>query len=563
MRNILAEQISKMQSMMGVQDELLVEASKLKILTDKEGLDKDQAQLLDELCGGLAVWMLDRVKNYLKVVNGAISIMVKVKDEKQDAELNKFIIDEINNSSYISRYRQTIIGIMDWIRVGLDGNVKPFKNLQLDELAKKSKEWHDSLGLGEGDINYIEKNEIIKDFRDENGNGFYWADLNTKDSKEESERMGHCGRSSYGYIYSLRETKPINNKYTINRSHLTTAIGTDGIMYQLKGPKNSKPKEEYHQYILPLFYVLGGEGEEDDYLVQGFGTEYASQQDFKLTDLPEEVIRNLYQNRPELFEGRSMQRKLVDMGIIEKPNINYNITLEIDPDDVGRYVDGDYVYRRYKKKVTSPGGQEYDKTVEVTMFEIILAGETFDLYYNDYADWKSSLNYHVDDENEKRIREILFQYAMRENDDLTMDDLNEMDTESLIEEYDDNHSVQSAINNATSNAEADDYSNYLHDLLKDALQEYGTIEKMDDTGVILHINTEPFLDQIHDDYLDDYMERCDDDIECTFKEIVMEGDIDKPKWDPDDRWYPSVDNSNFNEMLSDYLHDAASDYGIK
>ncbi len=58
----------------------------------------------------------------LKVVNGAISI---VKDEKQGAELNKFIIDEINNSSYISRYRQTIIGIMDWIRVGLDGNVKP------------------------------------------------------------------------------------------------------------------------------------------------------------------------------------------------------------------------------------------------------------------------------------------------------------------------------------------------------------------------------------------------------------------------------------------------------
>jgi hypothetical protein len=192
-----------------------------------------------------------------------------------------------------------------------------------------------------------------------------------------------------------------------------------------------------------------------------------------------------------------------------------------------------------------------------------LAGETWDLYNNDYADWKSSLDYHVDDKNEKRIREILFQYAMRKNDNLTMDDLNDMDTESLIEEYDDNYYVASAITNATSNAEADDYSNYLYGLLKDALQEYGTIEKMDDTGVILHINTEPFLDQIHDDYLDDFMERCDDDIECTFKEIVMEGDIDKPKWDPDDRWYPSVDNSNFNEMLSDYLHDAASDYGIK
>ncbi len=409
-------------------------------------------------------------------------------------------------------------------------------------------------------INYKEEHPIIKDFRDENGNGFYWADLETKDCTEEKARMGHCGRSNYGYLYSLRETRPINNKFKINKSHLTASIGADGIMYQLKGPKNWKPKEEFHKYILPLFYLKNEDGE---YLIQGFGTEYASQQDFKLSDLPDEVIKNLYQNRPDLFEGRSMQKKLVDMGIIEKSTINYNITLDLDPDDVGRYVDGDYVYRRYKKKVTSPAGREYDKTVEVTMFEIILAGETFDLYYNDSNDWQSSLNYHVDDKNEKRIREILFQYAMRENDNLTMDDLNDMDTESLIEEYDDNYYVASAINNATSNAEADDYSNYLYGLLKDALQEYGTIEKMDDTGVILHINTEPFLDQVHDDYLDDYMERCDDDIECAFKEIVMEGDIDKPKWDPDDRWYPSIDNGNFNEMLSDYLHDAASDYGIK
>jgi len=559
MRNLLSEQISKMQSMMGIKDDLLVEASKLKILTDKEGLDKDQAELLDELCGGLAVWMLDRVKNYLKVVNGAISI---VKDEKQGDELNKFIIDEINNSSYISRYRQTIIGIMDWIRVGLDGNVKPFKNLQLDELAKKSKDWHDSLGLGEGDINYIEKNEIIKDFRDENGNGFYWADLNTKDSKEESERMGHCGRSSYGYIYSLRETKPINNKYTINRSHLTTAIGNDGIMYQLKGPKNSKPKEEYHNYILPLFYVLGGEGEEDDYLVKGFGTEYASQQDFKLSDLPDDVIRELYRNRPELFEGRAMMRKLVDMGIIEAPNVNYNITLNISVDDVGRYVDGDYVYRKYKKKVTSPAGREYESTVEVTMFELILAGDTYDLYYNDYTDWKDCLTYHVDDTHKQEIREILRKVAERGDDEFIAEDFDQKDLEDIIEEYDDYDSVKSALGNAQSNAESNDYSDYLYRLLTDALKEYGIIEKIDDTGVILHIDTKPFFDDANPDYLDEYFERCDDDIECTFKELVDEGEIEKPKWDPDERWYPSVDDGYYNEMLSDYLSDVKYDYKI-
>lgn len=68
MRNILAEQISKMQSIMGIQDELLLEASKVKILTDKEGLDQDQAELLDELCGGLAVWMLGKMKDFQRFV---------------------------------------------------------------------------------------------------------------------------------------------------------------------------------------------------------------------------------------------------------------------------------------------------------------------------------------------------------------------------------------------------------------------------------------------------------------------------------------------------------------
>ena len=553
MRNLLAEHISKIQSMMGIQDELLVEASKLKILTDKEGLDQDQAELLDELCGSLSVWMLGRVIQHQKDI---------FKSWEDDVPIDKIAIDAINKNGLVSRFRQPIIGIMDWVRVGLDGNVKPFKNLTLQELDKKAKEWHESLGVGNGDINYVEKNDIIKDFRDENGNGFYWADLNTKDSKEESERMGHCGRSSYGYIYSLRETKPINNKFKINRSHLTTAIGSDGIMYQLKGPKNSKPKEEFHQYILPLFYVLGGGDEEEDYLVQGFGTEYASQQDFKLSDLPEDVIRNLYQNRPELFSGRSMMRKLVDMGIIEKPNIDYNITLKMDPDDVGRYVDGDYVYRRYTRKATTPAGVEYDKKIEVTMFELILAGDTYEFWDHDNNDWSSALNYYVDDKNQTEIRTIL--RALAESDDeFVEEDFNEKNLEELIEEYDTDYNIQSAIGSAQGNAEADDYANYLTRLLKDALQEYGTIEKMDDEGVILHVNVEPYFNEISDDYLDEYMERCDDDIKCVFEKMASEGDIDRPKWNPDDRWYPSVDNGYFNEMLSDYLDDARSSYGIK
>jgi hypothetical protein len=558
MRNLLVEQINKIQSIMGVKSEIILEASKLKILTDKEGLDEDQAKLLDELCGGLSVWMLGKIKKYFHETQLG-------NQRYEGMDMDKFIILGITERSYISgpRQRQLIIGIMDWIRIGLNGNVKPYKDLSFTELMTKSKEWHDSLNIGEGDINYDEKNDIIKDFRDENGDGFYWADLNTKNSREERDRMGHCGESKYGYIYSLRETRTLNDKYKINKSHLTTAIGHDGIMYQLKGPKNSKPKEEYHNYILPLFYVLGGEGEEDDYLVKGFGTEYASQQDFKLSDLPDDVIRDLYQNRPELFSGRSMQRKLMDMGVIDKPNIDYNITLNLDPGDVGEYVDGDYVYRKYKKKVTTPAGNEYDKTVEVTMFELILAGDTYEFWDSDGSDWRVALTYYVDDKNSIEIRTILRELAQRNDDEFVEEDFNEKNLEELIEEYDDDYNIQSAIGNAQSNAEAGSYANYLHKELKDALEEYGTVEKMNDEGVILHIDTTRYFDDLSEDYYDEYMERCDDDIKCAFNEMVAGGDIEKPSWGPDDRWYPDVNESYYNDLLSDYLHDAKYDYGIK
>ena len=95
----------------------------------------------------------------------------------------------------------------------------------------------------------------------------------------------------------------------------------------------------------------------------------------------------------------------------------------------------------------------------------------------------------------------------------------------------------------------------MYDELKGALEEYGTVEKMNDEGVILHINTERYFDEVHPDYLNDYFERCDDDIECTFKEMLYEGDIEKPKVSIDDRYYPDIDRGLFNEILSDNLNE--------
>lgn len=520
---------------------LLTEASKLKILTDKEGLEPTQAELLDKLCGGLSLWMFSKFKEYQKEI---------FKSWNDFVDIDSVIVDTINQNNLIGRKREDIIGIMDWIRVGLDGNVKPYMNLNLKELLSKSKEWHDSLEIGDGVINYVEKNEIIKDFRDENGNGFYWADLNTMNSPEEKARMGHCGESKYGDIYSLRETRPINDKYKINRSHLTAAIGTDGILYQLKGPRNYKPKEEYHNLILPLFYLDNEDGEP---LIQGFGTEYASEQDFKLSDLPEVVIRELYQNRPELFKDRSIQRKLVNMGLIELPEIDYNITIKIDPSKIDVYVDGNYVISRRKVKKTSPAGREYEETITNYLFETILEDPWTLTEGFDYDDWRLALQYYVDGDNENRIRGILKELVKKDNPDFDEEEFDSSQLEGLIEEYDDSYEIRNAITWSEESAAADDYVNHLQTTLKNCLEEIGTVKKMDHEGVILEVNLEKYMEEVGDDVVDEKLEECDDDLHCVFQEIFTEEYVDKPKFYIDDRWYPDINERDYNNYLDQRL----------
>ena len=533
--------------------QIITEASKKKVLIDKVGLSEENAEYLDRICGSLSVWMAN------KLIDLQLNNMKSWQSRGIETELTKEnALEKLNSGNIKNYYNQKITEIMDWVRVGLDGNISEYKSLSIPELLVKAKEWHESLGIGGGEINYVEKHPIVKDFRNEDGEGFYWVDLETNDSPEECSRMGHCGRTAWGNnIYSLREVKKLpGGKFNINKSHLTASVGRDGTLYQLKGPKNSKPKEEFHNYILPLFFVE----DEDEYLIQGFGSEYASDRDFKLTDLPNEVLIKLYNTRPDLFNTRKLQKKLMELGIIEKPEIDYNLTLKINPDDVTNYVNGDWVLNRRKVKNTTPAGYEIERTVETWLFETILSGDAYELWENYDVDWKSSLQYDVDDTNEKRIRDLLKHIAQKNNPDFDEETFNDEDTEELIENWDNDNEISRAISNATSNSESDEYVNYLYNELKGNLEEYGRVEQMNDEGVILHVNIEPYLDDLDESWFDDYMERCGDDFECVFYEMVRNDDIDKPKFSIDDRWYPSIDERNFNDMLSDYLSEAEYHY---
>jgi hypothetical protein len=518
----------------------LLNESKKEILMDKLGLKEDLAQVFDEIGKKLSVWLANK---YLK------HFYDDAKSQAEPNVPNKDILSAAKNrlNSRLTVYilRNVLSEIMDYIQVGLNGNKSSLDDLSILKIASKSSQWHDSLNIGEGAINYVEKNPILIDFRNENGEGYYWADLNVKNSPEECERMGHCGRSSYGYLYSLRSDRVLpGGKYKLNRSHLTAAIGEDGILYQLKGPKNSKPKEEYHQYIEPLFYYE----DDGDYLIQGFGTEYDAEQDFKLSDLPEATIRKIYNDRPELFNTRGLKRKLGEMGIIDVEPLQTRFVLEIDPDDIGKYLDGNHYWTR---KYKDSEGKEVTK--RYGYYERIMSDDVWDLAYgSDWGeDWKSGLTYYVNPENEKLIESMINEWISKSGDEVDED----MDLEDKLEQYDDNYDIRNAITNAVNDVGSNEYVDYLRDTLKSALEEYGNVIEFSDETIKIQIDLKDYTRRMDEDTLDEYYENCYDNPSCVFNELLSEGSIDIPKPRFNDNWYPDINKTEYNQLLRERLND--------
>ena len=338
--------------------DLILEASKKDILIDKIGLSEKNAEFLSGLCGPLSVFMANKL---IDIIHNQFA-----KERGEQPTSRQDTVDYINQGYTLQTSRQHIISIMDWIRVGLNGNVKPYQNLTFDQLVAESKKWHDELQVGDSTIDYKEEHPVVVDFRNDKGYGYYWVNLETRDCSEESKRMGHCGRSS-GVLYSLRLTLPIENtKFSKNRSLVTASVNDDGILLQMKGPHNKKPSEELHPYIVP--FILSD-------VVGDFGSEYASDQDFQLADLPDEDIKKIYDQKPDLFDNRKGKRALRKIGLIaDRSKESMLFDLHIDSAYISRYVDGDWTVRKYKD---SNGRQR-----EVGMFETLLSGDYWDLFDN-------------------------------------------------------------------------------------------------------------------------------------------------------------------------------------
>jgi len=524
-------------------EELILEANRKDILVNKLGLSPENADQIEELGGPLSIILANKLidvfaQQRLEYMMSAVpeyeKELAREAFRKDPEYRRKMGIDAINKSAGVRGMRSNIVSIMDWIRIGLNGNLGEYKNLDFNQLYSESRKWHQELTSGGGDINYVEKNDVIKDYRDKDGVGFYWVDLNTNDSREECNRMGHCGRTnSSNTIFSLRETKKLKDNYTINKSHLTAAIGDDdGIVYQLKGPKNSKPRPEFYPYVVDL--ILNTD------IVKGFGSEYNSSDDFSINDLSDEQIMQIYQSKPEIFNTRKLKRKLQKMGItqdFQEPDMIFD--WDIEADSVPYYVDGDWTIRQSK--------DANGRTKKIGFIETLLSGDIWELTDGYYDDWKSALEYLADDDNKKIIIDYLRDRAGEEFDP-------NMSIDELIDEYDDNYEVINALGSAYSDSANSSYYDYAMKQLRNALDDYGQVTKLNDTGATIRVNLKNIIDNMGygEDEMDEFFEKCDDDTHCVFHELLGEY-YEKPRFYLDDRWSPDIDDGEFNTYLNDRL----------
>jgi hypothetical protein len=539
--------------------DILTEAkSKLDDLINKVGLKPETAQMFDSIAGGLSIFLTRKVlESFQRVTSMPIKSLAK----------------ELNPTSQL---RQDLTSIMDYVTNGLNGNKSSLDNLTFEQIKEKSKEWHDSLNVGDSKINYVENNPILIDFRNENGVGYYWVNLQTNNSTEECERMGHCGRSSSGSLYSLRSYRLTpNGKYKVNDSHLTASISNDGIIYQLKGPKNSKPKEEYHKFILPLFDY---KTDEDEYMITGFGTEYASQQDFKLEDLPIQTLKDLYGIRPEIFKSRGLKSKMAELGIeIETEPLPTDFYFETEFEYIHYYIDNDEVI--HTKKQSNNYGSRYEENTYLSqaIFDPNKIDELYEWIGEEY-----SLPSYKEPSLEKVLKEnvyaglrshIIRLLKMMKPTEEQLKQLEEVEkiTEwslqisrlaHLMRQIDSEkimiiNDIYDCYDICYRDSIADSAIGKLKQSLLTTLEAYGwagankygiTIEG--DIGELVDID-DPDVIEVYDEVEEDYGDIITEDV---FRKLVDREIISVPYWRRPDMDEVDIDNDRFNEELNERLN---------
>lgn len=280
---------------------LIQESLKLIILEDKRSvimtslkLPQFVADWAHNISEKFAIWIANDFKKNI-LINSIPDETVR-KNSIQQMEkgitsggLEKIIKREMDSKE--GQYRN----IVDWLQGRNQGEAREadkldLKTLTFEQALEKANQWHDrvaELAIQSAPI-IDEDGEIIKTYPDK----FYWIDLGKRYCEKEGNAMGHCGRGE-GTLYSLRKE---------GMPYVTADILEDGTVRQLRGRANTKPKQEYHKYIIDL--IKSDIVDHFDYW------DYKKSDNFMLSDLEDSQKKDLINRKPSLLENQDITQLL-------------------------------------------------------------------------------------------------------------------------------------------------------------------------------------------------------------------------------------------------------------
>lgn len=565
--------------------EIKKEKDDKSIIIEKIGLNEENANFLIELSPTFAVWLADSI----------VDANTKITEEGLTREQ---AIKLLNESPYlIAQLRERIRGILDWLQHPTTRK-QNLRELTFVEAERKAREWHDELQTAGGDIDFVEpiENTVINEYpENDNEVKYYWVFIPKGFCDIESARMGHCGRTGAGSLISLRSIRPYTEGTTITDSHVTIAYNKEeGLFYQSKGKRNAKPSEKYFPYIFDLIKMMASGqvtekfkltqkekikelqvqkielekevnklqkyfesreaieedtnvlvdkaiifqnekkkleninsqieklNEESSFDFNGFGSEYQSSNDYGYEDMTNEQVKELYAIKPDMFNDFAGQYMLYEAGLIdEKPNTSFLLEKDVD-----------YVVDLLR----------VDRNTSDSLVTQVLSGEIYDLidagyYYENAGDYVEQLKGFGYDSVLDKIVEITGYDKEEVKENGAEYYLNGEDENFDSDSFDD---IKRAIGNALAVATEADYAGYFRNQIVSALEELGTIEKLDDTGVVLNIDLSNILDISEISAISRQLES--NSVEDIFFEAESQGEIELPLLKIDDRYEPYPDD---------------------
>ena len=341
---------------------LINESDKTDILINKIGVSKeiaDWATKLDQrtvngktiYSDKYSIWIANSLK--ADFINGIVNpeekeLVIRVLNNASDREGKNYknaMIQLLNHArDKANEYKY----VLDWLKgrntLSIETDNINFKELTLDQAISRSDAWHDKIEEIQGGQIKDEDGDVVLTFP----NGFYWINLNKSYCGEEAKAMGHCGRGA-GDLYSLR-----NDKYPY-----VTADVSDGIIYQMRGRANTKPKSDFHSYIVSLimdknldikyfeynnykrennFFIHDLSGEEIDKIVKEKPI-LLNNQDFELLDLTSKQVNELLTKMPWILPLKTIYNSVGKNGFKELLKNSEFVNSMIHNDKINEYVD--------------------------------------------------------------------------------------------------------------------------------------------------------------------------------------------------------------------------------